>query len=150
MAPEQARAQMVDRRADIWAFGAVFFEMLTGARAFPGQTVSDTLASVLTADPPWAKLPAGTPRHIRRLLERCLDRSPRTRLQSIGEARIALSASVASDDVPVPVSAGGARAAVPWLPVLAASLVLAVLAFAAGLWMTAAPSSTSGVVRKLD
>jgi serine/threonine protein kinase/WD40 repeat protein len=91
MAPEQARGKPVDRRADIWAFGAVLYELLAGATLFPGDTVSDTLAGVLTRDPDWSKLPAGTPSAIRQLLRRCLERDPRRRLQAIGEARIALS-----------------------------------------------------------
>lgn len=101
MAPEQVRGKAVDRRADIWAFGAVLYEMLTGARAFPGATVSDTLAAVLTSRPGWNALPPGTPQRIRRLLQRCLEPDPRQRLQAIGEARIALS-SPEADDVASP------------------------------------------------
>ena len=91
MSPEQARGRPVDRRADIWAFGAVLYELLAGAALFPGETVSDTLAGVLTRDPDWSKLPPGTPPAIRHLLRRCLERDPRRRIQAIGEARIALS-----------------------------------------------------------
>jgi Tol biopolymer transport system component len=91
MAPEQARGKAVDRRADIWAFGGLLFEMLTSMRAFPGETISDTLAAILTTDPDWQALPAATPPAISALIRRCLERDPRQRLQSIGEARIALS-----------------------------------------------------------
>ena len=91
MAPEQARGKTVDRRADIWAFGALLFEMLSGSRAFPGETVSDTLAALLTREPDWTKLPKETPPAVVALLRRCLERDPRERLQSIGEARIVLS-----------------------------------------------------------
>jgi eukaryotic-like serine/threonine-protein kinase len=91
MAPEQAKGKFVDRRADIWAFGCVLYEMLTGARTFPGADVSDTLVSVLRDDPRWAALPADTPPHIRRLLRRCLHKDPRKRLPHIGAARIELS-----------------------------------------------------------
>src|SRR5205814_8142461 len=91
MAPEQARGKAVDRRADIWAFGAVLYEMLTGKRAFQGHEISDVLAAVLRQDIDWTALPAGTPPSLRRLLERCLDRDPRTRLRDIGEARILLA-----------------------------------------------------------
>jgi Tol biopolymer transport system component len=91
MSPEQARGKAVDKRADIWAFGVVLFEMLTGRRLFEGETVSDTLASVLKTDPDWAALPADAPPAVRMLLRRCLERDPRRRLRDIGEARIVLS-----------------------------------------------------------
>jgi serine/threonine protein kinase len=91
MSPEQARGKAVDRRADIWAFGCVLFEMLTGARPFGGEDVPETLAAVLRADPDWSLLPASTPPGIRRLLRLCLDRDPRKRLQSAADARIRLT-----------------------------------------------------------
>jgi Tol biopolymer transport system component len=97
MSPEQARGSAVDRRADIWAFGALLWEMLSGRRAFEGETVSDTLASVLRAPLEWDALPPATPRKIRRLLERCLERDPKRRLRDIGEARITLESP---DDEP--------------------------------------------------
>ncbi|MGH9364885.1 MAG: protein kinase domain-containing protein, partial [Thermoanaerobaculia bacterium] len=90
MSPEQARGKPVDKRADVWAFGTVLYEMLTGRRAFEGETVSDTLAAVLTRELDWARLPSKTPPSVQRLLRRCLDRDVRSRLQAIGEARIAL------------------------------------------------------------
>jgi hypothetical protein len=88
MAPEQARGRAVDRRADVWAFGVVLYEMLTGRRAFEGEDVSDILASVLRQDIDWSALPATTPAPVRRLLRRCLERDPRKRLRSIGDARL--------------------------------------------------------------
>jgi Tol biopolymer transport system component len=91
MAPEQARGKSVDKRADIWAFGCVLYEMLTGARLFKGEEVSDVLAAVLRQDIDWAALPADTPPRLRGLIERCLDRDLKTRLRDIGEARVALS-----------------------------------------------------------
>ncbi|HEX4544465.1 MAG TPA: protein kinase [Candidatus Acidoferrum sp.] len=94
MSPEQARGKSVDRRSDIWSFGAVLFEMLTGKMAFYGETVSDTLAAVIRAEPNWLLLPANVPRAIRTLLLRCLHKDPRQRLQSIGEARIAIENSL--------------------------------------------------------
>ena len=80
MSPEQARGQPADRRADIWAFGVVLFEMLTGRRLFSGETVSDTLAAVLRADIDWSALPKSTPTSIRRVLHRCLERDRKKRL----------------------------------------------------------------------
>ena len=92
MAPEQARGKAVDKRADIWAFGVVVYEMLTGRRAFAGDDMSDVLAAVLRQDVEWTALPADTPPRLRRLLQRCLERDTKTRLRDIGEARIEIAA----------------------------------------------------------
>jgi predicted Ser/Thr protein kinase len=91
MSPEQARGKKVDKRADIWAFGVVLFEMLTGRRLFSGETTSDILAAVLTREPDWESLPKATPAYLRRLLARCLERDPKLRLRDIGEARLSLA-----------------------------------------------------------
>jgi Tol biopolymer transport system component len=88
MSPEQARGQVLDKRTDIWAFGCVLFEMLTGTAAFSGATVSDTVAAVLEREPAWSVLPPDTPFRIRQLLRRCLAKDPRRRLRDIGDARI--------------------------------------------------------------
>jgi serine/threonine protein kinase/Tol biopolymer transport system component len=90
MSPEQARAKPVDRRSDIWAFGCVLYEMLTGKMAFRGDSVTDTLAAVIKSEPDWSQLPAVTPQHVRILLRRCLEKDARQRLQAMGEARISL------------------------------------------------------------
>jgi Tol biopolymer transport system component len=90
MSPEQARGAVVDRRADVWAFGCVLFEMLAGERAFGGETISDTLAHVIAHDPDWSRLPEATPASIRRLLRRSLQKDPRRRLRDIGDARLEL------------------------------------------------------------
>ncbi len=90
MSPEQARGKSVDKRADVFAFGCVLYEMLTGVQAFTGDTVSDTLASVLKTQPDAAVLPENTPRAIRDLLKRCLEKDAKLRLRDIGEARIAI------------------------------------------------------------
>jgi len=90
MSPEQARGKRVDKRADIWAFGVVLHEMLSGEQLFGGETVSDTLAAVITKEPDWGLLPSNTPPVIRLLLRRCLTKDPKQRLQAIGEARITL------------------------------------------------------------
>jgi eukaryotic-like serine/threonine-protein kinase len=90
MAPEQARGRSVDRRADIWAFGVVLFRMLSGGRIFEGETVTETLAKVIEREPEWDKLPANTPPSLRKLLQRCLVKNPKNRLQAIGDARVVL------------------------------------------------------------
>ena len=99
MSPEQAKGRAVDKRADIWAFGCVLYEMLTGVRAFKGDNVSDTLASVLKDPPPIETLPTGTPAPLKRLVERCLQRDVRLRLRDIGEARIALEDAALTSDI---------------------------------------------------
>ncbi len=90
MSPEQAKGKRVDRRADIWEFGCVLYEMLTGKMAFRGETVTDTLAAVIKEEPDWTRLPAATPVRVRVLLRRCLQKDPKQRLRDIGDARIAL------------------------------------------------------------
>jgi Tol biopolymer transport system component len=90
MSPEQARGRAVDKKTDIWAFGIVVWEMLTGRRLFAGETVSDVIAAILTRDVDWGALPPSTPSELRRLLRECLDRNPKNRLHDIADARIAL------------------------------------------------------------
>ncbi|HEV8384607.1 MAG TPA: protein kinase, partial [Candidatus Acidoferrales bacterium] len=90
MSPEQARGKSVDRRADIWAFGIVLYEMLSGRQAYGGELASDSMAAVITREPDWSVLPPGTPRRLRELLRRCLMKDPRRRMQAIGDARIAI------------------------------------------------------------
>jgi Tol biopolymer transport system component len=97
MSPEQTRGREVDRRSDIWAFGCVLFEMLTGRNPFGRATPTDTLIAIVERDPDWSVLPAQTPPHVRRLLTRCLVKDPRERLRDIGDARIELSAAPAAD-----------------------------------------------------
>src|SRR4029077_2386699 len=106
MSPEQAAGKPVDRRADIWSFGVVLWEMLTGRRLFAGETVSHTLADVLRAEIDFGKLPRDTPPVVRELLRRCLDRDTRSRLRDIGEARGAIQKCLAN-----PSSAGVASTA---------------------------------------
>jgi len=91
MSPEQARGATVDKRTDIWAFGCVLFEMITGAQAFRGRTMADTVAGILTREPDWSALPASTPAAVRRVLKRCLEKDPRQRLRDIGDARAELA-----------------------------------------------------------
>jgi len=88
MAPEQARGKAIDRRVDVWAFGCILFEMLSGTRPFGGETVTDVLSAIVSRDPDWTALPEQTSVEIRKLLHRCLDKDPRRRLRDIGEARL--------------------------------------------------------------
>src|SRR5205085_2312897 len=90
MSPEQARGQAVDKRTDIWAFGCVLYEMLTGRAAFARGTVTDTLAAVVEHDPDWTALPAHTPAGVQRLLRRCLEKDPRRRLRDIADTDMEL------------------------------------------------------------
>jgi Tol biopolymer transport system component len=103
MSPEQARGQATDKRADIWSFGCVLYEMLTGQIPFRGETISDTLANILQTDPDWQALPRSIPASIRVLLRRCLDKDPRRRLRDIGDARLEIEAALAE---PAPDIAG--------------------------------------------
>ena len=101
MAPEQARGRPIDRRADVWAFGVCLFEALSGGRAFAGDDPTATLASVLTEEPSWERLPADTPPGARRLLRRCLQKDPANRLRDIGDAGLELAEALdATDDEP--------------------------------------------------
>ena len=143
MSPEQARGRPLDRRADIWAFGVVLFEMLTGARLFQGETVSDTLAAVLRQEVDWNALPKSTPAKVRRLLAQCLERDPRKRLRDIGDARLAIDEELngpaeRTADPAAPLTQ--ARPALAgWQAVVAIGLALA-LGFGAG-WMMRRPQA---------
>ena len=128
MAPEQARGRVVDRRADIWAFGVVLFEMLTGRRPFGGDTVSEILAAIIKDEPAWTAVPVAIPGRLRELLQRTLHKDPRRRLRDIGDARLVL------EDLPSGVAAApenGPRQSsplrfVPWA--LAAAATMAAVA----------------------
>ena len=160
MAPEQARGKTVDRRADIWAFGVLLFEMLSGTRAFSGDTMSDTLAAILTSEPNWTAVPPETPSFVVALIRRCLDRDVRQRLQSIGEARIILSAfsrdpsvrsSTAGQSGPhtAAVERGGsARSGITRLVVAALVVAALGLTAAAAAWLLRDPGER--VIRRYD
>jgi Tol biopolymer transport system component len=102
MSPEQAKGKSVDRRADIWAFGVVLYEMLTGRMMFSGETVSETMAQVMMKEPDWTLLPPATPLRLRELLERCLVKDPRNRMRDIGDARIAIEQIIAHPETETP------------------------------------------------
>jgi serine/threonine protein kinase len=149
MAPEQAAGLPVDRRADIWAFGVVLFEMLVGRQLYARRTTLETLAAVARDDPQWDELPGETPAEIRRLLRRCLDRNAKSRLQAIGEARIAIEAVLAGktpflEGTPV----GGARRLwLGWIVAAVATLLAAGLAPVAILHFREKPSAPAASFR---
>jgi len=137
MSPEQARGEAVDRRADIWAFGVVLFEMLSGKMVYQGRTVSDILAGILAREPEWERLEGKTPRPVMRLLQRCLHKEASERLQAIGEARISLRryledpSAAAEEETAAPAAAVTGRLKLG----LAALVVVLVAATAALTWM---------------
>jgi Tol biopolymer transport system component len=157
MAPEQARGGAVDKRADIWAFGVVLYEMLTGKSLFAGPTVSDTLAGVLKTEIDWKTLPADTPAEIRHLLRRCLERNPKNRLHDIADARIVLDELLAGRTEGGEAPPAGAGSAAPhgasWplkLAWLGGGLVLGALAIAGlGRSLFQAPPAAPPIVRSL-
>ena len=152
MAPEQARGKAVDRRADIWSFGVVLFEMLTGTQVFRSETVSDTIAAVLTREPDWRALPAGTPEGVRHLVRRCLERDVRRRLQAIGEARIVLDPATLKSDSggsEVPPLRAPLRSARHRLLQMGGAVAAGAALFASG-WMLRTSPSVDAPVRKLD
>jgi eukaryotic-like serine/threonine-protein kinase len=140
MSPEQARGRVVDKRADIWAFGVVLFEMVTGQALFRGETLSDTMAAVLTRDPDWTMLPAATPRGVRRLLTRCLERDPKRRLRDVGDARPDLDGTLDIAGSAEPRRRSRWRA-LPWALTGAAALVTG--------WALWAPSPRGTSVREV-
>ena len=150
MSPEQAKGKAVDKRSDVWAFGCVLFEMLTGKQSFKGETLTDVLAAVVRADPDWDALPAGTPDAIRRLLRRCLTRDQKQRLRDIGEARI----TIENLETGQPLETGQQESAKKSVPLRSSLLWLAgiVLAFLAGgiLVWAFRPAGSEIALRKLE
>jgi hypothetical protein len=129
MSPEQARGEHVDKRADIWAFGVVLFEMLTGAPLFTRQTVADTIAAVLHVEPDWSRVPVRT----QSLLRACLQKNPKRRLHDIGDAQLLLD-----QDEPEPVARRGHSGWIPWTVAAAFANAAAVAALAP--WRTTRPA----------
>lgn len=121
MSPEQARGNAVDRRTDIWAFGVIVFEMLTGRRAFVGETVADTLGKILEREPDWSRLPENTPRSIRTLLRRCLEKDRGRRLHHIADAKIEILDALAGID-DAPATASGKTSRLLWLGAIGAAM----------------------------
>jgi Tol biopolymer transport system component len=151
MSPEQAKGKSADRRADIWSFGVLLFEMLTGRQVYLGETASETMAHVITRDPDWTQLPSGTPPRLQQLLRRCLIKDPRQRLQAIGEARLALEEIVSG--------AGGTEILAPSVPgrsfgareaalLATGGVLLAALGAATAWWLK--PAAVEPAVRKFE
>ena len=148
MAPEQARGRMVDRRADIWAFGAVLFEMLTGTRAFPGDDITDTLAAVVRGEPAWSLLPRDLSPALRVYLQRCLEKDPKQRVGDIRDVRLALDGVfdvAAQPDALPPTTA--LRRRLPWMIAVVASVAAAALAVPAVRHLREAPPSAPPELR---
>jgi len=144
MAPEQAKGKPVDRRADVWALGAVLYEMLTGQRAFHGEDTTDTIVAVLSQEPDWSSLPADTPVPIRRMMRRCLQKDRRRRLDSAAAVRLEIDDALSGAyDTAVPTVASGtrARAVLPWAVAAASAVVLAAVLLAWAPWRSAPVAS---------
>jgi len=156
MSQEQAKCKIVDRRSDIWSFGVVLYEMLSGRQAYGGETASDSMAAVITRDPDWSALPANVPPHIQALLRRCLIKDEKRRLRDIGEARLALEESassaigfaVAAADAAPPAKQRPLALLVPW--VLAAGLGISLAMVALRPARDAAPQPVSRFTLPVD
>ena len=150
MSPEQARGKPVDKRTDIWAFGVVLWEMLTGRPAFPGETITDVLGAVVHKDPDWSMLPPEMPRLIRRLLVRCLSKDAKQRLHDIADARLeiedALSEPLQGSQLGVSGRQASKRTLLPWAIAAIASGLAAVLAVVALLGPGEEPASWSEIL----
>ena len=162
MAPEQARGRQVDRRADVWAFGAVVYEMLTGRRAFAGDDVTSTLAEVIKSEPAWEALTADVPRAVSGVLRRCLQKDPRERIRDIGDVRLGLLGAFEDPErqAAAPSAAGAARPASGaarseagggwkrhWVGLAGVAVVVAAVAVGPAVWIAPAPPSVAFPVR---
>ena len=150
MAPEQAKGRPLDRRADIWAFGVVLFELLTGSRPFDADDVAGTIAAILERQPEWDRLPATTPPAVRRMLRRCLEKDLKRRLHDIADARLDIDDAIAGPSADAPAVAPGGR----WTSAARLAVVVAALAGAALAWSLKpsggpSPSAAGGPARFL-
>src|SRR5262249_47470700 len=149
MSPEQARGRAADKRSDIWSFGVVLYETLTGTRLFAGDETSDVLAAVLRQDIDASRLPHGTPSQVRQPVRRCLERDPRKRLRDIGEARIVLEEprrAEPADGSVAPPTASRRRERIAWV----AAATSAMLAVGGIAWNLRPSSSSSPLQTRLE
>lgn len=123
MSPEQAKGKAVDKRSDVWAFGCVLFEMLSGQQTFSGETLTDTIASIVRDEPDWNSLPAATPGAVRGLLSRCLTKDPKQRLRDVGEARVVLTNPGAAESAATPAVLQQTRPGRWWIAAAAGALI---------------------------
>ena len=144
MSPEQARGQSVDKRADIWAFGCVLYEMFTGRTAFPGETISDTIAAILSREPEWKTLPGSTPEKVRDLLRRCLHKDPKRRLHDVADARLEIDEALVAQPAETASAASSTivRSASPWRRFVAFTAIALVVSSVASIavWLATRPT----------
>jgi serine/threonine-protein kinase len=146
MSPEQAKGRVADKRTDVWAFGCVLYEILTGKRAFEGEDVTDTIAAVVRGEPDWSALPPDVPEQIRLLIRRCLEKDRRARIGDVSTARFLMTETLSSTSAavaapqPVPVTVPGRRVWVTASVALLAGIILATVAAWAVMRLTATPS----------
>ena len=145
MSPEQAKGKAVDRRADIWAFGVVLFEMLTGKQLYTGETAAETLASVIKDEPPFDRLPSTTPSAIRNLLRRCLQKDAKRRLQAAGDARIEIEEVLSGATSDEPVDAPQRQRPFVWIIAAAVFLLTTVLLASVLVYNYRSPSESEAV-----
>jgi serine/threonine protein kinase/tetratricopeptide (TPR) repeat protein len=141
MSPEQARGKPLDKRTDLWSFGCVLYELLTGKPAFAGETISDTLASILGREPDWKALPDATPATVRRLLQRCLEKDPQQRLRDVGDVRLELDHALGVNMHP---ASGAMSPSLGWRPgrrgwLTVAALLVGTAALSISWWTTREP-----------
>jgi Tol biopolymer transport system component len=150
MPPEQAKGRPIDRRADIWAFGTVLYEMLTGHRAFPGADSAETLAAVISREPDWSLLPANTPNGIRKLMRRCLERDPKRRLDSAAAIRLEIEDALTVPEERGATAPSAARSRAAWLVAAASAIALVATLLAWAPWRAAAalPELRTDIVTK--
>ena len=134
MSPEQARGQAVDKRTDVWAFGCVLYEMLTGRRAFSGETISDTIAAILDREPDWTALPPALPPEVHRLVRRCLQKDPRRRIHDIADARVEIDEALDAASAPAASPTRAIWANRPMLAIFVVTLLLAGVALSLVAW----------------
>ena len=146
MSPEQARGKAVDKRTDIWAFGCVLYELLTGRQAFEGEDITEILAAVVKTEPDWSALPPATAARIRDLLRRCLQKDKGLRMQAAGDIRIEIGEALAAPkDIGATPAPSASRSKLPWI--VAAAFAMAALVLAAVLWRSSRPAELKPLVR---